>query len=265
MQFACGYGYIRVMKQPDVVITSAANSAVKWLKSLAVKKYRDAEALFVIEGARDVAAALDAGWRLHTLVFTPSANELPEAQNRLAVSADLMSRITGRDNAQPVMGVFHQQWAATVGTGLWLGLENIRDPGNLGTILRTCDAVSAAGVLLIGQTCDPFSPETVKAAMGSLPRVPLARMTAGEFPAFRATYKGQVLGTHLKGAVDYRTPDYTGEDMLLIMGSETAGLSDAVAELCDLRLRIPMSGPTESLNLGIASALMLYEARRNRL
>lgn len=267
MQFGARYGYIGVMKQADTVITSAANPAVKWLKSLAMKKYRDEENIFVIEGARDTAAALDAGWHLHTLVHTPDAADVPAADRRLVLSHDLMCRVAGRDNAQAVMGVFRQNWAApeSVGKGLWLGLENIRDPGNLGTILRTCDAVAAAGILLIGQTCDPFSPEAVRAAMGSLPHVPLARMTADSFRDFRAGYKGAVLGTHLQGAVDYRTPDYKADDLLIIMGSESAGLSDDIAELCDRRVRIPMNGRTELLNLAIASALMLYEARRHRL
>lgn len=254
--------------KPDAPITSTANPTVKWLKSLALKKHRDEEGLFVIEGLRDAAAAAGAGWDLHMLVATADVrNTGLSAERHLTVTPDLMSRIVNRDNAQPVLGVFRQRWAApeALGRGLWLGLEDIRDPGNLGTILRTADAVSAAGIVLIGQTCDPFSPEAVKAAMGSLPRMPLLRLTREAFASWRQGAAGtQVVGTHLKGAVDYRAVPYRA-DMVILMGSETAGLSDALADICDQRVKIPMSGPTESLNLGIASALMLYEARRGVL
>lgn len=251
--------------KPDAPITSTANPTVKWLKSLALKKHRDEEGLFTIEGLRDATAAAAAGWDLHMLVTTPDIRNTGLAPERsLSVTPELMSRIVNRDNAQAVLGVFRQRWASpdSLGRGLWLGLEDIRDPGNLGTILRTADAVSAAGIVLIGQTCDPFSPEAVKAAMGSLPRIPLLRMTRESFATWRQGAVGtKVIGTHLKGAVDYRAVEY-GPDMVVLMGSETAGLSDALAALCDHRVKIPMSGPTESLNLGIASALMLYEARR---
>jgi TrmH family RNA methyltransferase len=253
------------MKQ-ESVITSSANPTVKWLRSLALRKNREEEGLFIIEGARDAAAAEAAGFTLHTLVETQgnASYKSPHGGHRhILVTAEIMSRIANRDNAQPVMGIFHQRWSAPAdcAEGFWLGLEDIRDPGNLGTIIRTCDAVSAKGVILIGNTCDPFAPETVRATMGSLPRVALVRMTREAFMDWRAAYDGQVLCTHLAGAEDYRHIQYK-PNSLVIMGSESAGLSDEIAALCDARVKIPMSGETESLNLSVAAALMLYEARR---
>lgn len=265
MQFARVYGYIVLMKQ-DAIITSAANPTVKWLRSLSLRKNREEEGVFIIEGERDVTAAMAAGFVLHTLITIPAAAPDMTAPHRVVVSPDIMSRIVNRDNAQAVMAVFQQRWAAgeACHQGLWLGLEDIRDPGNLGTIIRTADAVSAAGIVLIGQTCDPFSPETVKATVGSLAHIPLVRMTREEFIAWRPSYKGQLACTHLAGAVDFRAVEYH-DNCLVIMGSETAGISDTLADVCDLRVKIPMTGGAESLNLGIASALMLYEARRQRL
>ncbi len=265
MQLVAKYGYIVVMKH-EALISSPANPTVKWLRGLALKKNREEEGLFIIEGQRDVQAAVDAGWQVHTLVAT---HVLPaiKAERGVQVSADLMSRIVNRDNAQDVIAVIKQRWAepATANQGLWLGLEDIRDPGNLGTIIRTADAVSCAGIALIGQTCDPFAPEVVRATMGSLPRMPLVRFDHAAFTAWRSQYKGRLIGTHLDGAIDYRSVDYTPSNMMVVMGSESAGLSDKLAAMCDQRVKIPMSGATESLNLAIASAVMLYEARREKL
>lgn len=251
----------------EPLISSAANPAVKWLRGLALKKNREEDGVFIIEGQRDISEAVKAGWQVHTLVSAGGPVTGVAAERCVQVTPELMSRIVNRDNAQAVMAVMHQRWGRQedVAQGIWLGLEDIRDPGNLGTIIRTADAVSCAGVVLIGQTCDPFAPEVVRATMGSLPRIPLVRCERAAFARWRAGYAGRVLGTHLKGAIDYRHADYTAPDMLLLMGSETAGLSDALAELCDQRVRIPMSGQTESLNLAVASALMLYEARRGKL
>src|SRR5690606_20853022 len=94
------------------------------------------------------------------------------------------------------------------GQGVWLALEGIKDPGNLGTILRTMDAVGGAGAILIGDTCDPFSVEAVRASMGSIFHVPLARADTAEFLAWRRKWPGTVVGTHLNGAIDYRQCDY---------------------------------------------------------
>lgn len=266
MQLAAEYGYIVVMKH-EPLISSAANPTVKWLRGLALKKNREDEGLFIIEGQRDVQAAVAAGWRVHTMVTAGGAATAIDAPRHVHVTAELMSRIVNRDNAQNVIAVMHQHWAdpQDAGRGFWLALEDIRDPGNLGTIIRTADAVSCAGIALIGQTCDPFAPDVVRATMGSLPRVPLVRFDHTAFTAWRTAYKGKLIGTHLDGAVDYRRVDYTASDMMIVMGSETAGLSDRLAAMCDQRVKIPMSGGTESLNLAIASALMLYEARREKL
>ena len=169
-----------------------------------------------------------------------------------------------------VVGVFAQKYlplkdVRAAGDDVWVALDRVRDPGNLGTVIRTIDAVGAKGLILVGETTDPFSMETVRATMGSVFAVPVARATAQEFLAWRQNFPGLVAGTHLKGAVDYRSVDYAGRPVLLLMGNEQQGLPDDLAAACDRLLRIPQAGRADSLNLAVASGVMLFEVRRAAL
>lgn len=255
------------MPPPDKIITSAANPEIKRIRSLGMKKYRDETGLFTVEGARHVMEALAAGWEIDTLLYAAEAQDIPHAKGqRLCITDDILKRVTGRDNAQDVLGVFKQRWHEFSElhddrNALWIGLEEIRDPGNLGTIVRTAQAANAAGVILIGNTCDPFSPEAVRASMGSFAHVRLIRATAEEFISARKKFKGRIVGTHLKGAKDYRTVGYAAP-LILLMGGEQNGLSDRLASACDDLAKIPMPGGTESLNLAVSAGIMLYEAAR---
>ena len=145
-------------------------------------------------------------------------------------------------------------------TDVWVALEEVRDPGNLGTILRTADAVGVKGVILIGASCDPYSRECVRATMGSVFAVPLVKTTREAFLDWRPSWPGDVVGTHLEAREDFRKASYK-PPTLLVMGSEGPGLSEAVAEACTRRVKIPMAGGLDSLNLAVATALMLYQIR----
>jgi TrmH family RNA methyltransferase len=136
----------------------------------------------------------------------------------------------------------------------------VRDPGNLGTILRTVDAVGAAGVILIGNCCDPTSREAIRATMGSIFAVPLVRASREQFLAWRAGWPGEVVGTHLEAKEDFRKAAYTAP-VLLIMGSEGPGLSESLTRSCTKLVKIPMAGKLDSLNLAVATALTLYQLR----
>ena len=261
------------MAENPKTITSAANPAIKRLKALDMKKNRDEEGVFVVEGARHVNDALAAGWKLDTLAFSSRAGNDPAiaaaTKARAAtyeVTDELLSRITGRDNTQAVIGIFRQHWAPLddVKAGLWVGLDGIRDPGNLGTIIRSADAVKAEGVLLIGQTCDAWSPEAVRATMGSFARVKLARAAVPDLLKWQHGWKGRIIGTHLNTEVDYRKANYA-LPLLIVMGSEQSGLSPEVAKLCDTLVKIPMPGGAESLNLAVSTGIMLYEVCRGRI
>lgn len=262
-------------------VTSLSNPLVKEIKALALKKFRDQQNAFMAEGLKLVIDALDLGWQIHTLVFAKAgrgntavekvaARTVAAGGTVLEVSEKVLCAITRRDNPQMVVGVFSQQYLPLKdirpGDGdVWVALDRVRDPGNLGTVIRTVDAVGARGVILVGDTTDPFSVETVRATMGSIFAVPVAKASAEAFLVWRRNFPGLVVGTHLKGAVDYRTVDFAGRPVLLLMGNEQQGLPDELAASCDRLLRIPQAGRADSLNLAVATGIMLYEIRRKAL
>ena len=262
-------------------VTSLANPLVKDIKALALKKFRDRENAFIAEGLKLVIDAIDLGWSIRTLVFAKSARggqAVERAAARtvatggtvLEVSEKVLTAITRRDNPQAVVGVFSQRFMPLkdihpARADVWVALDRVRDPGNLGTVIRTVDAVGAKGVILVGETTDPFSLETVRATMGSIFAVPVAKTSQDAFLAWRKGFSGLVAGTHLKGAVDYRTVDFGRQPVLLLMGNEQQGLTDELAESCDRLLRIPQAGRADSLNLAVATGIMLFEIRRSGL
>jgi TrmH family RNA methyltransferase len=262
-------------------VTSLSNPLVKDIKALALKKFRDQNNAFMAEGLKLVIDALDLGWEIRTLIFAKAgrgnaavekvaARTVAAGGDVLEVSEKVLSSITRRDNPQMVVGVFTQRLAPLkdirpANGDVWVALDRVRDPGNLGTVIRTVDAVGAKGVILVGDTTDPFSLETVRATMGSIFAVPVARASVEAFLAWRKGFPGLVAGTHLKGAVDYRSVDFSGKPVLLLMGNEQQGLPDDLAASCDRLLRIPQAGRADSLNLAVATGVMLFEIRRNAL
>ncbi len=262
-------------------VTSLANPLVKDIRALALKKNRDQQNAFMAEGLKLVIDGFDAGWTIRILVFAKAArgNAAAEKVAARAVAAGalvlevgekVLAAITRRDNPQMVVAVFEQRYVALdkvspAGDDLWIALDRVRDPGNLGTIIRTADAVGASGVILVGETTDPFSLEAVRATMGSIFAVPVARAGAAEFLAWRAKRDALLIGTHLEGAVDYRAIDYAARPCVLLMGNEQQGLPAELAAGCDRLARIPQAGRADSLNLAVATAVMLYEMRRKAL
>jgi RNA methyltransferase, TrmH family len=262
-------------------LSSTANPIVKDIRALGAKKHRDETGLFLAEGLKLVLDALDAGWTLKTLAVAKAelgGERLQKAAARARAagadvvegSAKVMEAISRRDNPQSAIGVFRQKTVpleklAFGADGVVVALDRVRDPGNLGTILRTADATGARGVVLVGDCVDPFSLEAVRATMGSIFAVPLARATEGAFLEWRRGFKGLVAGTHMRGTTDYRAPDYAGRPVVLLMGNEQAGLSEPLAGACDALLRIPQAGRADSLNLAVATGVMLFEARRKAL
>jgi TrmH family RNA methyltransferase len=262
-------------------VTSLANPLVKDIKALAQKKFRDQQNAFMAEGLKLVIDALDLGWQIRTLVFAKAgrgnaalekvaARTVAAGGTVLEVSEKVLVAITRRDNPQMVVGVFSQKFLALKDIradngDVWVALDRVRDPGNLGTVIRTIDAVGAKGVILVGDTTDPFSVETVRATMGSIFAVPVARATTEAFLAWRGGFSGLVAGTHLKGAVDYRSVDFSRGPVLLMMGNEQQGLPESLAASCDRLLRIPQAGRADSLNLAVATGVMLFEIRRGAL
>ncbi len=262
-------------------VTSLANPIIKDLRSLSIKKYRDQQKVFMIEGLELIEDALSLGWSIKTLVVAKSAKGKVNYEQVAArcfargglvleVPEKIMGSITRRDNPQPVMAIFEQQYhdlhAVKFSSGdVYIALDRVRDPGNLGTIIRTADAVGAKGVILVGDTTDPYSLETVRATMGSVFSVPLFKQKESDFLNWTKQFKGLVVGTHLKGSVDYRSVDYKSKPVVLLMGNEQQGLPDSLVAGCNKLVRIPQAGRADSLNLAIAAGIMLYEIRRDAL
>ncbi|MTI43971.1 TrmH family RNA methyltransferase [Roseibium hamelinense] len=262
-------------------ITSHSNPIVKEIKGLvSQRKHRTQSGLFVAEGLKLATDALAANWDVRYLALGPEARENPVAQKAAAtakargalileVNTAVLSAMTRKDNPQMVVGVYEQKLVHAddlkpENTTVWVALDRVRDPGNLGTVIRTVDAVGGAGVILVGDCTDPFAVETVRATMGSLFHVPISKMPKDRFKQLAASWPGTVTGTHLKGSVDYRTVDYQ-QPALLLMGNEQQGLEDDMAGACNCLIRIPQVGQADSLNLAVATGIALYEIRRPHL
>ncbi len=259
------------------VITSAANPLIKTIRSLDRKKTRQETGLFLAEGARLVAEAAELGVWPDILVFSGEALARP-AVARLVTQAEthsvrliqtserLLESIARRDNPQNVIGAYRQRFTPLEQIDARAGwcvvaLQAIKDPGNLGTILRTVDSVGADAVILIDDCCDPYSPEAVRASMGSIFAAPIARARFDDFMAWRQRQGGVLIGAHLKGAVPHHAAPL-GAPVILLMGNEQSGLPDAMAQRCDALVKIPMRGRADSLNLAVATAVTLYDLWR---
>ena len=261
-------------------ITSISNPIIKDIRALTQRKNRTASNQFIAEGLKLVASAVEADWPLRIFVFGKKISDHDLVQKIAAktkarggmvleVSDAVLSKITRRDNPQMVVGVFDQLWAdknqiKPQGRDIWVALEGVKDPGNLGTIIRTADAAGAKGIILVGETTDPFALEATRATMGSIFALPMVRLSQSDFTAWAKKWSGLIVGTHLEGAVDYRTVDYNTPS-ILFMGNEQSGLPDDCAKCCTTLVKIPQAGSADSLNLAIATGVMLFEMQRDDL
>lgn len=252
-------------------VQSLQNSVVKLVRSLEMRKARRETGLFMAEGTKVVVTAREQGWVPRILLVSEAPRASPirtdlitwalgSGADCLELPASVFTKISGRDNPQHVIGVFPQRWCEVPETpgpdDVMVVLEDVRDPGNLGTIIRTADAAGARGVILVGTCCDPYALQAVRATMGSIFSVPLMHVDHGGFRRFSARWSGEVVGTHLSAREDFRRT-YV-RPVLLVMGSEGPGLSDDLAKACSHLVKIPMAGHADSLNLAIATSLMLY-------
>ena len=257
-------------------ITSLANPLVKEIRALQQKKYRDETGLFLAEGQKLARDALDGGWRVEMLAYRASnaaeatigalaAETKASGGTVLEVSASVLEKITRRENSQSVIGVFRQHFSPETeigSSGIWVALDRVRDPGNLGTIIRTADAAGLQGVALVGASCDAFGLEAVRATMGSIFHVPIACISEDSLIAQAKRRGARLVGTHLSAAtIDYRQANYS-PPLILLMGNEQQGLTEKLAAACDALVRIPMLGKADSLNLAVSTGLMIYEVLR---
>jgi len=257
-------------------VTAFSNSTVKLLRSLRDKKARKSEGLFLAEGLRILTEARDRGLLPEIIAFSPEGARHPLAAEIIAAtetaggdaietSADILSKMSGKDNPQMVLGAYRQPETSLdrierSKAPLWIVAQALRDPGNIGTILRTGDAAGAGGLILIDESADPFSVEAVRASMGALFTQDIATARWPEFVSWLRSGEGQLVGTSLKATLDYLDAEYR-QPCFLLIGNEQQGLPADYEAECDLRVRIPMAGRADSLNAAMATAVMAFAIR----
>ena len=257
-------------------VTAFSNSTVKLLRSLRDKKARKSEGLFLAEGLRILTEARDSGVLPEIIAFSPEGARHPLAAEIIAAtetaggdaietSADILSKMSGKDNPQMVLGAYRQPETSLdrierSKAPLWIVAQALRDPGNIGTILRTGDAAGAGGLILIDESADPFSVEAVRASMGALFTQDIATARWPEFTSWLRSGEGQLVGTSLKASLDYLDAEYR-QPCFLLIGNEQQGLPADYEAECDLRVKIPMAGRADSLNAAMATAVMAFAIR----
>ena len=255
-------------------ITGFSNPTVKYVRSLRDKKHRKREGKFLAEGLRLLTDARESGHLPEMLVMAsdrdphPLLAALEEDVERaggeiVETSADILAKITGKDNPQAVAGVFAEfdTSLAALDRGkaqIWLVAQALRDPGNLGTLLRTGDAVGAGGLILLDDSADPFSVEAVRASMGAVFTQAVAQASWDEFLPWLRAGEGQLVAASLREAVPYRGAPYEAPCFIMV-GNESRGLPEEYEAACDMRVTMPMRGRADSLNAAVAAAVLAYE------
>jgi len=257
-------------------ITGFSNPLVKRVRSLRDKKHRKREGMFLAEGLRILTEAREEAVLPEMLFYSdhaslhPLAQELVDAVDAaggdvIITSSDILSKISGKDNPQTLVGVYRDQLTSLEAldrssADIWIVAQSLRDPGNLGTILRTGDAVGAGGLILVDDCVDPFAVESVRASMGALFTQSITQCRWSDFIDWLRAGPGILIGTSLNAQQDYQHPHYEAPAFLLV-GNEAQGLPEDYEKTCDMLVKIPMMGKADSLNAAIATAVMAYEIR----
>jgi RNA methyltransferase, TrmH family len=257
-------------------VTAFSNTTVKRLRSLRDKKARKAEGQFLAEGLRIIAEARDSGRLPEIVMFSPEGAKHPLAAEIIAATeaaggdaiettADILSKTSGKDNPQMLVAAYRQPETQLDALDrsrapIWLVAQALRDPGNIGTILRTGDAVGAGGLILIDESADPYSVEAVRASMGAIFTQKVAKASWNEFVPWLRAGAGQLVGTSLNTDRNYLEAEYQ-DPCFLLVGNEQQGLPRAYEEECDVLVKIPMAGRADSLNAAIAAAVMAFQVR----
>lgn len=256
------------------LISSHINPLAKLVRSVRQPKGRRETGLFLVEGIHHVGEAVAAGWNLETVLYAPDlltsdfGLRLVDEQSRrgmhvAALTRDLFADLTDKDNPQGLLALVHQRTCQLAS----LQLENFKlaaavvspqDPGNIGTILRTIDAVGADALFQLDGGVDPFHPSSVRASMGAIFWKPLVQASFDEFIRWAKESNVRVVGSSAHAKTDYRNVLLSNLPTILLLGSEQKGLSSEQMAACDLVVSMPMRGRASSLNLAVAAGVLLY-------
>ena len=254
-------------------IDSPANPLVKEIRKLRQRKYRLLENAFFVEGLRIVCEALRTGQEMRHVLVCPELLNSDYGRNLvekaavtgisvIETSADVFLSLAEKEHPQGIAAVIAARTAdldvLRENPGVWVGLVDVQDPGNLGSILRSADASGARGVLLLGQTTDPWHPTAARASTGALFTQIIVQADLDELAAYLQGHPMHLIGTLSQDAHSFREYNYPRE-MILLLGSEQKGLPEEYAALCDGLVHIPMKGSVDSLNLAGAASIILFE------
>ncbi len=256
------------------LVTSTSNSEIKSIRALREKKYRDETGLFFVEGIRPVMEAHSQQAQFTRIVYCPSllrsqtANDLirqlSASQETLLLQVDesTFGWLTLKEGPQGLAAVIRQRWDSleiiSREDGIWVALDSIQDPGNLGSILRTLDAVGGRGVILLNQGTDAYHPTSVRASMGAIFTMRIIRSDHEQFISWQSGSQLPCFAAVCDQGLDYQAAHYP-PSLVLLMGSEQKGLNQDLVQICVGLIRIPMRGRVDSLNLANAASVILYE------
>lgn len=256
------------------LITSLSNPLVKQARSLRQKKARTEAGLFLVEGIHHVGEAAEAGWDIQSVLYAPDLLTSDYARDLIAsleakrvrtqpVSAQVMDSLADKDNPTGLIALLSQRaWtlaglsAADVSSSV--ALVSPQDPGNVGSILRTMDAVGVDALFLLDGGVDEFHPSVIRASMGTIFWKRIIRASFDEFLDWARPHGLQLIGTSAHAEADYRAVQVS-RPWTLLLGSEQKGLSASQLSACDLTVSLPMHGRASSLNLSVAAGILLYQ------
>ncbi len=258
-------------------LTNPRNPHVKQVRLLQQRKVRDETGLFVVEGIRHVGEAVEAQAQVEYICYAPGLlqsdfayrlleQQMAQGRRCYALAPEVFRSLAEKENPQGILAVVRQPHMALAdlhpGNFSWgVALVAPQDPGNIGTVLRTIDAVGASGLLLLDGGADPAHPNAVRASMGAQFWLPVVSGQFADFVAWAASHGYHLYGTSAHGSVDYRSVPAYARPCILLLGSEQKGLSPEQAAVCELLIRLPMQGRVSSLNLAVAAGIMLYQMK----
>ena len=251
-----------------LLITSLSNPLVKQVRSLRQKKARQESGLFLVEGIHHVGEALEAKWVVESVLYAPDlliSNFARDMIDRLGskpqpVSAQVMGSLADKENPQGILAIVHQKearFSEIESRKSFVALVSPQDPGNVGTILRTMDAVGVDALFLLDGGVDVFHPSVVRSSMGTLFWKPIVHASFTDFAFWARAKKVQLIGASAHADVDYHTL-VPQSPWVLVLGNEQKGLSLEQTKVCDVTVSLPMKGRVSSLNLSVAAGVLLY-------
>jgi TrmH family RNA methyltransferase len=255
------------MEKP--IITSLSNPLIKQARALHQKKARNETGLFLVEGIHHVGECLEAGWEVEAVLYASNVLTSAFAHEMITrlsftpqlVTAQVMESLADKENPQGVLAVVRQKRTQLKDLNPVkhaVALVSPQDPGNVGTILRTVDAVGADALFLLDGGVDLYHPTVVRSSMGTLFWKPIVQTSFDEFIQWARAGGYQLIGTSARGTVDYRTLAPL-TPWALVLGNEQKGLSLEQTQACDMTVSLPMKGRVSSLNLSVAAGVLLYQ------